>query len=101
MILLLVISELFSRVVMDIVGPLPRSCSGNKYILVLRDYVTKYPETLPLKNIDAEIITKELVTLFAQVRIPYEILTDQGPNIQSQLLRELYCLLQIRALIWM
>ena len=33
-----IITEPFSRVAMDIVGPLPRSRSGNKYILVLCDY---------------------------------------------------------------
>ena len=33
-------TEPFTRVAMDIIGPLPRSRSGNKYILVLCDYGT-------------------------------------------------------------
>ena len=41
-----VISEPFTRVAMDIVGPLPRSKSGNKYVLVLCDYATRYPEAV-------------------------------------------------------
>ena len=45
----------FSRVAMDLIGPLPRSCSGNRYVLVLCDYATRYPEAVPLKNIDADI----------------------------------------------
>ena len=48
-----VISEPFSRVAMDIVGPLPRSKAGNRYILVLCDYATTYPEAVPLQSIDA------------------------------------------------
>ena len=42
--------EPFTRVAMDIVGPLPRSQSGNKYIFILCDYETKYPEAIPLKR---------------------------------------------------
>ena len=37
-----------------------------------------------------------LVTLFARVGIPKEILTDQGTNFTSMLLQELYRLLHIR-----
>ena len=42
-----IMGEPFERIAMDIVGPLPRSKSGHKYILVLSDYVTKYPEAIP------------------------------------------------------
>ena len=50
MIPLPVISEPFQRVAMDIVGPLLKSCSGNRYILVMCDYATRYPEAVPLKG---------------------------------------------------
>ena len=95
MIPLPVISEPFSRVAMDIVGPLPRSRSGHQYVLVLCDYATRYPEAVPLKNIDAETIAEELVRIFSRVGLPREILTDQGSNFQSRLLQELYRLLQV------
>ena len=78
---------------MDIVGPLPRSRSGSRYVLVMCDYVTRYPEAVPLRNIDAETVAEELVKIFARVGIPQEVLTDQGSNFQSQLLQELYRLL--------
>ena len=81
---------------MDIVGPLPRSRSGNRYILVVCDYATRYPEAMPLRNIDAEHVAEELVKMFSRVGIPNEILTDQGSNFMSQLLAELYRLLHIQ-----
>ena len=59
---------------MDIVGPLPRSRSGNRYVLVLCDYASRYPEAIPLKSIDAETIAEELVIIFA---IPKEIRIHQ------------------------
>ena len=34
------VEEPFKRIAMDIVGPLPRSRSGNQYILVVCDYAT-------------------------------------------------------------
>ena len=83
---------------MDIVGPLPRSRAGNHYVLVVCDYGTKYPEAVPLRSIDAEMVAEELMVIFSRVGIPREILTDQGSNFQSQLLRELYRLLHIDAL---
>ena len=42
------IEKPFQRITMDIVGPLPRSRSGNKYILTICDYATRYPEAIPL-----------------------------------------------------
>ena len=92
-----IVSEPFSRVAMDIVGPLPRSRSGHKYILVQCDYATRYPEAILLKNTDAETIAEELLTVFSRVGIPQEILTDQGSNFQSQLLKHLYRLLRVDA----
>ncbi|GFT96634.1 retrovirus-related Pol polyprotein from transposon 412 [Trichonephila clavipes] len=33
----------FERIAFDILGPLPRTASGNKYLLVVIDYFTKWP----------------------------------------------------------
>ena len=90
-----IISEPFSRIAMDIVGPLPRSKSGNRYVLVICDYATRYLEAIPLRSIDAEHIAEELIKVFARVGVPREILTDQGSNFTSRLLAELYRLLHV------
>ena len=91
-----IIEEPFSRIAMDIVGPLPRSRSGKRYILVICDYATRYPEAVALKSIDAECIAEELIQLFSRTGVPQEILTDQGSNFTSRLLAELYRLLHIK-----
>ena len=83
---------------MDIVGPLPQSRSGKRYVLVVCDYATRYPEAVALRTIDAENIAEELVKMFARVGIPDEILTDQGSNFTSQLLTELYRMLHVHAI---
>uniref|UniRef100_A0A3P9LY71 Gypsy retrotransposon integrase-like protein 1 n=1 Tax=Oryzias latipes TaxID=8090 RepID=A0A3P9LY71_ORYLA len=86
----------FSRIAMDIVGPLERSSAGHKYILVVCDYATRYPEAFPLKRIKARQIVNCLIQLFSRVGIPCEIITDQGTNFTSNLLKDVYRLLGIR-----
>lgn len=92
-----IIDEPFHRIAMDIVGPLPRTRSRNKYILVVCDYATRYPEAVALKSIDAEHVAEALITLFSRVGVVEEILTDQGTNFTSQLFAELYRLLHVKA----
>ena len=81
---------------MDLVGPLCRTHRGNRFIVIICDYSTRYPEAIPLSNTEAVRIARELVGVFARVGIPDEIHTDQGPNFMSSLLQELYQLLQIK-----
>lgn len=68
---------------MDIVGPLDKGKRGNKYILVICDYATRYPETFPLKSIDAESVAEKLIELISRVGVPEEILTDQVSNFMT------------------
>ena len=97
LVLLPIVDKPFQKVAMDIVGPLPRSSSGNKYVLVLCDYGTRYPEAVPMRAVDAESVAEELVKIFARVGLPGEILTDQGANFTSQLLAEMYRLLHVHS----
>ena len=49
---------------MDIMGPLPETPRGNRYILVVGDYFTKWKEAYPLTDIEALSIAKVLVNEF-------------------------------------
>ncbi|XP_041421806.1 uncharacterized protein LOC121394536 [Xenopus laevis] len=93
-----VVGKVFERVAMDIVGPLEKSSKGNQYILVVCDYATRYPEAIPLRNITAKSVADALIKIFSSLGIPREILTDQGTNFTSSLLKELYALLGVKAL---
>ena len=85
---------------MDLVGsgPLPRTATGNKFILVICDYATQHPETIALPDITAETVAEHLITLFTRVGIPAEILNDQGANFMSALLKALYKRLNIKSI---
>ena len=79
------IGDPFRLVAMDIVGPIPRSASGYKYILTLMDLYTKYPEAIPLKRVDNEAVLEALLEVISRHGIPEAILTDQGTVFMSRL----------------
>ena len=49
------------RIALDIMGPLPVTHRGNKYILCIGDYFTKWMEAVPLPNQEASTIADALI----------------------------------------
>ena len=48
---IIVPGEPFEKIIMDCVGPLPKTKGGNQYLLTLMCATTRYPEAIPLRNI--------------------------------------------------
>ena len=82
--------EPFKRIAMDVVGPLPKTKQVHRYVLVICDYTTRYPEAYPLKKFIAPAVVTEVTDLFSRHGIPKETLNDQGTNFTFQLLQKLY-----------
>ena len=80
MIPLPIMDQPFQRIAMDMVGPLPRSKSGHKYILTLCDYGSRYPEAIPFKSTDSKHVAEALIPFFSHIGLPQEILTHCGTN---------------------
>jgi len=71
----------FKRIAVDLVGPIsPCSDRGHKYILTVVDVATRFPEAVPLMNIDTVSVAEALVTLFNRVGCPDKILSDSQPH---------------------
>jgi len=45
----------------DIVGPLPESKKGNRYIMVVGDYFSCWMEAIPIPNPEASTVAEKLV----------------------------------------
>lgn len=89
----------FERVAVDIIGPLkPVSNRGNRYILTMVDFATRYPDAVALPAIDSATVTDGLVEMFSRVGFPREILCDQASCFTSDLMREVNDLLAIKHL---
>jgi hypothetical protein len=91
-----IVTEPFKKVAIDLIGELPRSKNGYKYILTLVDYATRYPEAIPLKTTQSRVVAEALVNIFSRVGLPEEIVSDQGANLVGNLMKQLYELLGIR-----
>lgn len=93
------VREPFERTALDIVGPLPTTTEGNKYVLVFVDHFTKYAEALPLKDQKAETVARAFVEkIVLRHGTPQQLLTDQGTNFVSRLMKETCRILNIRKL---
>ncbi len=75
----------FYMVGVDLIGPLKLTRQGNKYILSIIDYYTKYAEAIALPNQEAETVVRALEQVFARHGMPSVLLTDQGRNFESHL----------------
>lgn len=93
-----IITEPFSRVSIDLVGPLSLSEDGHRFILTLIDHATRFPEAVPLRDIDTIAVSEALLSIFSRVGIPREILSDRGPQFTSLLMGELHRLLGVKPL---
>ena len=91
-----VITVPFSRLALDVVGPMPRTKSGYKYVLTCMCYATKYPDAIPMKRADAKTIAEAMIEIFSRTGLPDEILTDKGPSLVGDLGRSMCDLLQIK-----
>lgn len=89
------VDQPWRRVAIDIVGPLERSHTGNKYILTIMDFSTRYPEAVPLKKTDADTVADALCQTFSRFGLPDELLSDRGSNFLSKVVTALLDMLKI------
>ncbi|XP_067685776.1 uncharacterized protein [Haliotis asinina] len=89
------VGEAFSKVLIDIVGPLPKTSQGNQYLLTIMCLNTRFPEAIPLRKVTAAVVTKALIKYFTMTGLPNEIQSDQGSNFMSNLFRQVMLLLEI------
>lgn len=94
-----VIETPFDRVSIDLIGPMsPASERGNRYVLVVVDHASRYPEAIPLRFIDTVTIAEALLEIFSRVGFPREILSDRGTQFTAELMREITRLVNIKQL---
>ena len=83
-------SRHFETLAIDVTGPHPKSANGFVYILTIVDHFSKFAFAYPMRNQEAHTVAKLLLDNVICLRgVPDRILTDQGPNFESQLFQEL------------
>jgi transposase InsO family protein len=85
------------RLSTDIMGPLPLTPRGNKYVLVVVDHFTKWVEIFAVPDQTAETCARIIINeVIARFGCPHSIHSDQGRNYESQLFSDLCRLLEVR-----
>ena len=79
------IGEPFERVIVDCVGPLPKTRAGNQFLLTVMCSASRYPEAIPLRKITNRAVVTALIKFFSTFGLPKVLQTDQGTNFLSQL----------------
>ena len=80
----------FQKISWDIMGPLPVSSKGHKYILVITDMFSKWVEAFPLRVTDSETLAKVLVDeIVCRYGVPQCLHSDQGTNFNSEVITSL------------
>jgi hypothetical protein len=92
-------NDFLDVVSLDIVGPLPITEKGNRYLLTFVDHFTRFCDAIPIARQDTETIAREFVTrIITQFGVPRKLLTDRGANFTSSLIKETCKLLKIQKL---
>ena len=88
--------ELFSRIVVDLCGPLP-ACNetNNTFIFTAVNTCTRYPIAIPLVSHTAVDIAIAIVSIFSTFGHSAQLLSDKGSNLTSHLWREVMRVIKV------
>ena len=87
----------WDRLSTDITGPFPVSTRGNKYILVVTDYFSKWVEVFAIPDQTAVTCAEKILDeVISRYGCPYDLHSDQGSNYVSNIFKELCIMLEIR-----
>src|SRR3954447_16771290 len=84
------VREPFERIGIDFVRPLERTKKGNRYILVITDYLTKWPEAKAMKEATANNVIQFIYEkVICRHGCPKIILSDRGAHFRNKLVDRL------------
>jgi len=87
----------FDKCYLDIVGPLPPSATGNRYILAFQDDLSKYVVATPISQQDAETVAMVFVSqVVLKYGKPSIVQTDQDANFVSEMFKNTCKFLKIK-----
>ena len=85
------------RLAVDLVGPLPETREGYKYVLTMEDSFSRFVQVAPLKNKEAVTVANALMEQFiCRFGCPAQIISDNGREFANEVWEQLLKELRIR-----
>ena len=88
----------FQVLAMDILGPYNQKVDKNKYVVVVVDLFSRYGWAKAVKNQLTKTVAEFLVSDILKWGTPTHILSDNAPNLTSEVMDEVYDLMGIKRL---
>lgn len=87
--LALPIKGIFDRIGIDLVSGLPLTSDGYKGIMVITEYLSKYPYAVPIRSKSADEIAEKLWVYISIFGPPKELLSDNGKEFLNKVIDRL------------
>ena len=78
--------QLFERVAVDTIGPLPTDIYGNQYIIVMIDAFSRMVELYPAPSTEAVHAANALLHWVCRYGVPYQLRSDNGTQFVNELI---------------
>ncbi|MCO5600179.1 hypothetical protein L7F22_054287 [Adiantum nelumboides] len=89
--------DVFEKWGIDAIGPLPITARGKCYILTAVDYLSRWAEAKPVKQITSKDVVKFIYEdICCKFGMPLELLSDKGPGFRGELVDYLCEKLHVR-----
>ena len=86
----------WQKVAVDLVGPMPETPAGNRWILVIMDHFTRWQDAIAIPAATTPVVAATLdQRVFCYLGLPEHLHSDQGAQFKSQLMEELCTLWRI------
>ena len=90
-----VLSEPFESIAFDLVGPMDPGEGGARFVLTAICMASRWPEAIPLRTVTAEDVAEGMFNVFSRTGLPLQLLTDQGPQFMSALVKAMCSQLKV------
>ena len=87
--LALPVESIFDKVGIDLVVSLPETMEGYKGILVITEYLSKYPYAVPIRTKTAIEIAEKFFIYIAMFGPPRHLISDQGTEFVNEIVKQL------------
>ena len=86
----IIVNSPMEMVSMDYIGPLPTGRGGMRYMLVIIDNFSRFPEVYPVRDLNTSTLLKHFRDWISRYGYPDSVLSDRGSQFESKLFRN-YC----------